>query len=779
MQKQLTAVALLALVAGTAMANPRESQSYPNPVNMNATTPVDSFTLNFTGSDGGGAYLATHAIVAGNLTSNVAGTWPADVLMTITPPGGTGVSSLLSDVQGQFTTEVINTSVIVGSGVPTAGTWTFSFFDTYADTGGDPQSILSDIVVTLDDAVVNPGEAPAAAIDLGTLVDGTNVSHEADVPAVAVVWFKFNAGECTALAGRKLTVGTLNSTMGGDSEMALYNSDGSAGWQNDDSVGFLSQLQFGVGSPIGVDLPAGQYYVAVGCFDTGFALNFITQFDPATATGGVFQLDVLQEFVGAPTAPADAEDLGTLVDNTMVSRDITLAAGEVKWYKAVTAEASDATGRQLMISTLNTVDPTDTEIGMYTDTGELVGNNDDSGGTLYSKLAFGFNGTFGDAPAGQKYIAVSTFNTNFLAAWNVTSTGDGGGVHLDVEQITSFPPTAVAAIAAASGGQLVTIVVGPGTNPDSTGLTARIDLSSAGGSATAPLYDDGTHGDVSAGDGTYSLFVANPTGGSDGQAYNLVWTVADAQARSVTGNLGFSVDTNSSLVTAEVLPGSGPLDSISGNFDFANDADVYKIDICDAAGFSASLLNGGSTADTQLFLFTADGMGVTSNDDDPAGTSGQSIITSMFVPSSGSYYLAVTRYNIDPVDASGQLIWNNTPFAAERSPDGPGAGNAFDHWTGGSFGTATYTVALTGTCYPTNNTVCSPADLGTAGGVLGHDRLLNNNDFIAFISLFFAHDAAADLGTTGGVAGSDGQWNNNDFIAFINFFFNDSAHCNG
>ncbi|MBY0307562.1 MAG: hypothetical protein K2Q09_02365, partial [Phycisphaerales bacterium] len=82
-------------------------------------------------------------------------------------------------------------------------------------------------------------------------------------------------------------------------------------------------------------------------------------------------------------------------------------------------------------------------------------------------------------------------------------------------------------------------------------------------------------------------------------------------------------------------------------------------------------------------------------------------------------------------------------------------------------------------CVPTNNTICSPADVGTAGGVAGHDRLLNNNDFIAFITLFFANDPQADLGTSGGVAGSDNAWNNNDFIAFISYFFNDQAACNG
>ncbi|MFT3683879.1 MAG: GC-type dockerin domain-anchored protein [Phycisphaerales bacterium] len=63
------------------------------------------------------------------------------------------------------------------------------------------------------------------------------------------------------------------------------------------------------------------------------------------------------------------------------------------------------------------------------------------------------------------------------------------------------------------------------------------------------------------------------------------------------------------------------------------------------------------------------------------------------------------------------------------------------------------------------------ADLGAAGGVPGQDGHLDNNDFIAFISYFFAADSHADLGIAGGLPGSDGQFNNNDFIAFINYFF--------
>jgi hypothetical protein len=88
--------------------------------------------------------------------------------------------------------------------------------------------------------------------------------------------------------------------------------------------------------------------------------------------------------------------------------------------------------------------------------------------------------------------------------------------------------------------------------------------------------------------------------------------------------------------------------------------------------------------------------------------------------------------------------------------------------------------ALTDVQYGFNLSLFSPcgvADVGASGGELGSDSHLDNNDFIAFINLFFNQAAAADVGTAGGIAGSDGQLDNNDFIAFITEFFNASASC--
>jgi hypothetical protein len=63
------------------------------------------------------------------------------------------------------------------------------------------------------------------------------------------------------------------------------------------------------------------------------------------------------------------------------------------------------------------------------------------------------------------------------------------------------------------------------------------------------------------------------------------------------------------------------------------------------------------------------------------------------------------------------------------------------------------------------------ADVGSQGGVHAPDGLLNNNDFVAYIDLFFSGDPGADLGSQGGVPGSDGHFDNNDFVVFIDLFF--------
>lgn len=154
-------------------------------------------------------------------------------------------------------------------------------------------------------------------------------------------------------------------------------------------------------------------------------------------------------------------------------------------------------------------------------------------------------------------------------------------------------------------------------------------------------------------------------------------------------------DAGQLLGDAQHTVGSGTLDEIRGFHD-ANDADLYCIRITDAGRFIATT-TGGTSLDTQLFLFDADGFGVTHDDDDPNGGL-QSRLTGQFIPAPGIYYLAISTYNMDPSSSLGE-IWNSSPFGVERQPDGPGAVGALESW-GSSGGTAgEYSIFLEGASF--------------------------------------------------------------------------------
>lgn len=65
----------------------------------------------------------------------------------------------------------------------------------------------------------------------------------------------------------------------------------------------------------------------------------------------------------------------------------------------------------------------------------------------------------------------------------------------------------------------------------------------------------------------------------------------------------------------------------------------------------------------------------------------------------------------------------------------------------------------------------SLADVGSEGGALGSDGVLDNNDFIVFIGAFFASSPLADVGSEGGAPSGDTFYDNNDFVVFIDAFF--------
>jgi hypothetical protein len=160
----------------------------------------------------------------------------------------------------------------------------------------------------------------------------------------------------------------------------------------------------------------------------------------------------------------------------------------------------------------------------------------------------------------------------------------------------------------------------------------------------------------------------------------------------------------------ELLPGQntvgyGPLDSIGGELHH-EDVDLFRIYVNDYADFSASTV-GLAFWDTQLFLFDEDGLGVTYNDDDPAGGNAQSVLTGQFLTSNGVYFLAIANDSY-PFSAS-DLIWLPQPYDEERPPDGPGAGDALSGWYKAGSG-GSYQIALTGASFGSTAGACCFAD---------------------------------------------------------------------
>lgn len=84
---------------------------------------------------------------------------------------------------------------------------------------------------------------------------------------------------------------------------------------------------------------------------------------------------------------------------------------------------------------------------------------------------------------------------------------------------------------------LLTVTLTPGTNPASSGITVAADLSAIGGSSTQPLVDDGTNGDVTAGDNIYS-YTATPTVAG---SFALPVTATDAQTRMAQTTIALTV----------------------------------------------------------------------------------------------------------------------------------------------------------------------------------------------------------------------------------------------
>jgi hypothetical protein len=285
----------------------------------------------------------------------------------------------------------------------------------------------------------------------------------------------------------------------------------------------------------------------------------------------------------------------------------------------------------------------DTQLWLFDANGKGVVANDDSGG-LQSRI----DNTAGCITApGVYYLAISGFQRNAAGC-------EGGGIW-----------------------------VGHTNNcPDGAEATSRV--ASWSGSTSAA--------------GEYRISLTGVRGATRGDPADCPPPPDDRwNEQSNGGGDAGDLPSNAQIVyRPDQTPCQSPVTRISGVRADSTDADMYVICITDPANFSASTV-GLAGFDTQLWLFRCDGTGVVHNDESD-GSSQSRIDNSTGCLNglqAGTYLLAITGYNQDPVDANGDPLWNDEPFSDIRCPDGPGAANPMVGWTG-SGGSGNYRIALTG-----------------------------------------------------------------------------------
>ena len=119
--------------------------------------------------------------------------------------------------------------------------------------------------------------------------------------------------------------------------------------------------------------------------------------------------------------------------------------------------------------------------------------------------------------------------------------------------------------------------------------------------------------------------------------------------------------------SAQILTGVGDITTISGTIQSPTDVDMYQIFV---TGASPLLLQAAtwSTIDSQIFLFNAAGFAVLGNDD--LGTTLDASITAS-VPS-GLYYVAISSWDRDPVNAANQEIFTDAGGVLQTPINGGG-----------------------------------------------------------------------------------------------------------
>ncbi len=441
------AMVLAGAMTCAAYGVPRESVTFTNQVS-NAPAPGGGSAPNQFHTFTGG-YPVRFIVVNATLSHIAAGTFGLEaIIQVITGGGQIFVLNPLQVAGFTGTASAENLIYPVPIDIPdAAGGWTFRFLETYEDAAGDDAN-WDTITFTLNDG------APATT-DLGTLGQAGRARVMArSLGAGQIDWYRITlADNVSTSAGTFLDIDTQGSDLingalhYNDTEIGLYDASGRPIADDDDSGGNAngslpsrwSQLTFGAGTRPATfgsqpydgrhgPLPAGTYYLSVSGFNTDFGPGWGVA--SASAYAGTTQVNIRTN-TGAPRA----KDLGELSRDPIRLRNVPLAPGEIRWYRfdvADTVAGGLATWLDIDTEGSSLTPSNDTEIGLYTASGNRVADDDDDGNGFRSQLSFGagtrpgvggepYDGRDGPLPAGTYYLAVVGYNAAFgNTGWAVT-----------------------------------------------------------------------------------------------------------------------------------------------------------------------------------------------------------------------------------------------------------------------------------------------------------------------------------------------------------------------
>lgn len=171
--------------------------------------------------------------------------------------------------------------------------------------------------------------------------------------------------------------------------------------------------------------------------------------------------------------------------------------------------------------------------------------------------------------------------------------------------------------------------------------------------------------------------------------------VGQAHAVSVisdqTSDVGDSLNTYGATDTQ---PSGTSLDSISGFLD-SGDRDLYQIRL-PVGTFTASTV-GNTDLNTQLFLFDANGLGITANNDADGTTFASAI--SRTISSAGIYYLGISTEGVNPQSSGGEIFVIDSNTGGVADPASLASNSPLSSWSSSPIGAGDpepYTITTTG-----------------------------------------------------------------------------------